>query len=82
VRSLERGVAWDGLVALRRDGIQPWLSLPAPEAGNHAWRFRGLGDGYYISALILVLDAKVRHRNFVLYDIEVVFTCEPDSLVG
>ncbi len=35
-----------------------------------------------VSALVLVLNTKVRYRNFVLYDVEVVFTCEPDSLVG
>ena len=35
-----------------------------------------------ISALVLVLDAKVRNRNFVLYGVEVVFVREPDSLVG
>src|SRR5258708_30238130 len=35
-----------------------------------------------VSALILVLDANVRHRNFAIYDVEVVFACEPDSLVG
>src|SRR5713226_7552352 len=35
-----------------------------------------------VSALVLVLDAKVRHRNLVVYNFEVVFACEADSLVG
>src|SRR3989442_13907288 len=35
-----------------------------------------------VSALILILNTKVRHRNFVFYDVEVVLACEPDSFVG
>src|SRR5712691_9803896 len=34
------------------------------------------------SALVLVLNAKVRDRNLVIDNFEVVFVCDPDSLVG
>ena len=35
-----------------------------------------------ISALVLVFDAKVGDRNLVVYNFEVVFVCDSDSLVG
>src|SRR5260370_2112062 len=34
------------------------------------------------SALVLVFDPKVGDRNLVVYNFEVVFVCDPDSLVG
>src|SRR5438874_4173966 len=34
------------------------------------------------SRLVLVLDAKVGDRNLVVYNFEIVFGCDPDSLVG
>src|SRR5713101_8176558 len=34
------------------------------------------------SALVLVLDPKVGDRNLVIDNFEVVFVCDPDSLVG
>ena len=35
-----------------------------------------------VSALVLVFDAKVRDRNLVVHNFEVVFVCDSDSLVG
>src|SRR5207253_9249475 len=35
-----------------------------------------------VSALVLVLDAKVGNRNLVVHNFEVVLACEVDSLVG
>src|SRR2546429_8176173 len=34
------------------------------------------------SRLVLVLDAKVRDRNLVVHNFEIVFVGDPDSLVG
>jgi len=35
-----------------------------------------------VSALVLVFDAKVRDRNLVVYNFEVVFVCDSDSFIG
>ncbi len=35
-----------------------------------------------VSALVFVFDAKVGDGNFVVYNFEVVFVCDSDSLVG
>jgi hypothetical protein len=33
-------------------------------------------------ALVFVLDAKIRDRNLVVHNLEVVFVCDPDSFAG
>jgi hypothetical protein len=64
---------------LRTDGIQPSLSLPAREPVVTGSDFEVQATN--VSALVLVLDAKVRYNNLAVYNFEVIFACEPDSLV-
>jgi hypothetical protein len=69
------------MVLLPREQMESSFGLLAESLGPVVARGDFEVKATEFSALVLVLDAKVGHRDLVVHNFEVEFVCDSDSLV-